>query len=141
MTADELILEEMHKYRTDNPDRPLQNWIKGEVKEAIKENLPITALPIPEETVNRIVESVSDPVNHPSHYTNGNIEVIDFIEDQKLPYHLGNTVKYICRAGLKDPTKTVEDLKKAQWYLNRYIELLNKASGNTILERCNRVKG
>lgn len=63
-----------------------------------------------------------DNVNHPSHYTFGNIEVIDAIEDWGLGYHLGNAVKYIARAGKKDPTKTVEDLKKAIWYLNRYIE-------------------
>jgi hypothetical protein len=69
---------------------------------------------------------LNDPVNHPSHYTTGSIEVIDFIEDQKLPYHLGNTVKYICRAGKKDPKKTTEDLRKAAWYLNRYIDLLEK---------------
>ena len=69
--------------------------------------------------------TVDDPVNHPSHYTSGSIEVIDFIEDQKFPYHLGNAVKYICRAGKKDPDKTVEDLEKAVWYLNRYIGLLS----------------
>ena len=67
-----------------------------------------------------------DNVNHPSHYTNGNIEVIDFIEAKNLPYHLDNAVKYISRAGKKDPEKTAEDLQKAVWYLNRYIELLNK---------------
>jgi len=69
---------------------------------------------------------ISDPVNHPSHYTDGNIEVIDYIEDKKLPYHLGNAVKYISRAGKKDAAKTIEDLKKADWYINRYIELLSK---------------
>lgn len=68
-----------------------------------------------------------DPVNHPGHYTEGHkIEVIQFLEDWMLPFHLANTVKYICRAGRKDPGKTVEDLKKGQWYLNRYIELLEK---------------
>jgi hypothetical protein len=67
---------------------------------------------------------MNDNVNHPSHYTSGKIEVIDFIEDQKLPYHLGNVVKYVARAGKKDPAKTVEDLKKAAWYLNRFIALL-----------------
>ena len=64
---------------------------------------------------------MNDPVNHPSHYTDGKIEVIDFIEDKKLGFSLGNAVKYIVRAGKKDPTKTIEDLKKAQWYLNREI--------------------
>lgn len=65
-----------------------------------------------------------DPVNRPSHYTDGKIEVIDFIEDKKLGFHLGNAVKYIARAGKKDSKKTVEDLEKAQWYLNREINRL-----------------
>lgn len=69
-----------------------------------------------------------DAVNHPSHYTRGNIEVIDFIEDQQLPYHLGNVVKYVARAGYKGDK--VEDLKKAQWYLNRYIRTLEKGVSN-----------
>lgn len=64
-----------------------------------------------------------DPVNHPSHYTDGNIEVIDFIEDKQLGYHLGNAVKYISRAGKKDPSKEVEDLRKAMWYIERFIKL------------------
>jgi hypothetical protein len=64
---------------------------------------------------------VKDVVNHPDHYTDGGIETIDFIEAKNLPYHLGNAVKYISRAGKKDPEKTVEDLKKAVWYINRYI--------------------
>ena len=68
----------------------------------------------------------NDPVNHPSHYTSGSIEVIDFIEDQKMPYHLGSAMKYICRAGKKDPAKTVEDLQKAAWYITRYIDLLGR---------------
>ena len=67
---------------------------------------------------------MSDNVNHPSHYTDGKIEVIDFIEDKKLGYHLGNAVKYICRAGKKDPAKEVEDLQKAAWYINREIQRL-----------------
>lgn len=60
-----------------------------------------------------------DIINHPSHYTRGKIEVIDFIEDQQLPYHLGNVIKYIARAGYKGDK--LEDLKKARWYLDRYI--------------------
>lgn len=69
---------------------------------------------------------MNDAVNHPSHYTFGKIETIDVIEDWELPYHLGNAVKYISRAGRKDPSKKLEDLEKARWYLNRYIELLEK---------------
>lgn len=67
---------------------------------------------------------MSDNVNHPSHYTDGNIEVIDFIEDKKLNYHRGNALKYLCRAGKKDPAKEVEDLQKAVWYINREIQRL-----------------
>ena len=63
----------------------------------------------------------NDPVNHPSHYTDGRIEVIDFIEDKHLNFHLGNTVKYVARAGKKDPSKAVQDLEKARWYLDREI--------------------
>ena len=67
---------------------------------------------------------MSDNVNHPAHYTDGKIEVIDFIEDKKLNYHRGNAVKYICRAGKKDPAKEIEDLQKAAWYINREIQRL-----------------
>lgn len=68
----------------------------------------------------------NDPVNHPSHYTDGKIEVIDFIEDKNLNFHLANAVKYISRAGKKDPSKEIEDLKKARWYLDRYIQKLEE---------------
>ena len=45
---------------------------------------------------------MKDNINHPSHYTQGNIEVIDYIEDKRFGYHLGNVIKYISRAGLKE---------------------------------------
>ena len=51
------------------------------------------------------------------------------IEDQHLGFHLGNAVKYISRAGRKDPARTVEDLRKAAWYLNRQIERLEMSLG------------
>lgn len=67
-------------------------------------------------------KSVGDPVDHPLHYTGGRrFEPIDVIEDWELPMHLGNAVKYISRAGRKDPGKTKEDLQKAIWYLERYV--------------------
>lgn len=68
---------------------------------------------------------MSDKVNHPAYYNEGKIEVIDFIEDQKLNFHRGNAVKYIARAGKKNPEKEVEDLEKAVWYLTREIDRLN----------------
>jgi hypothetical protein len=72
------------------------------------------------------VETPDDPVQHPAHYTTGKIECIEYIEDKELGYHLGNAVKYITRAGRKDPSRTVEDLEKAVWYIQRKIELLKK---------------
>jgi hypothetical protein len=59
----------------------------------------------------QLKKQVNDPVNRPAHYTDGNIEVIDFIEDKKLCFHLGNAVKYIARAGKKDPAKEIQDLE------------------------------
>ena len=67
-----------------------------------------------------------DPVNHPSHYTQGKIECIDFIMDKKLNFCRGNAIKYIVRAGLKDPTKEAEDLEKAVFYLNKEIKQLKE---------------
>ena len=63
-------------------------------------------------------------MNHPKHYTSGSIEVIDAIEGLDLGFHAGNVVKYVARYKLKGG---VEDLKKAAWYLNRLIELEEKA--------------
>lgn len=63
-----------------------------------------------------------DPVKKPKHYNAGKIEVIEFIEDQKLGYHLGNVVKYVCRAPHKG--EELQDLKKSVWYLQRKIWLL-----------------
>jgi hypothetical protein len=65
-----------------------------------------------------------DKINHPSHYKVGGIETIDFIEAKELGYHLGNVVKYISRADHKD--NKLENLKKAQWYLNRAVSNLEK---------------
>ncbi len=67
-----------------------------------------------------------EAINHPSHYADGKIEVIDFIEDKKLNFNLGNVVKYVARAGKKDKSKELEDLKKALWYLEREINNYEK---------------
>lgn len=70
-------------------------------------------------------KEVKDNVNHPAHYKTGGIETIDFIEAKSLSYNLGNVVKYITRADHKG--NCIEDLKKAQWYLNREISNLEKS--------------
>lgn len=80
-----------------------------------------------QETLDEVKEPVeNDNINHPSHYTDGNIEVMDFIEDKQLNFARGNVIKYVSRAGKKNPNKELEDLKKAMWYLNREIERLEK---------------
>jgi hypothetical protein len=56
----------------------------------------------------------------PSYYKRGGIEVWDFIRDQQLNYHLGNAVKYVCRAGYKD--SKISDLRKAIHYLQNELE-------------------
>lgn len=65
---------------------------------------------------------MSDPVNHPNHYGGDTTyEAIKVIEAWGLGFSLGNLVKYVARAGKKDPVKELEDLKKARFYLDRYI--------------------
>lgn len=71
---------------------------------------------------------MSDSVNHPSHYGYGKLECIDVIDDWQLGFSLGNAVKYICRAGHKDGSTAVQDLRKASWYINHEIKRLE--SGN-----------
>lgn len=70
-------------------------------------------------------------VDHPQYYNQGNIEVIDYIEDQGLMsgFCLGNAIKYISRAGKKNPETEIEDLSKARWYLDKYIKYLQDKNG------------
>ena len=74
-----------------------------------------------------VSDLIDEAVNHPSHYTDGNIECIDYIEDKLTEeefqgYCKGNALKYISRAGKKNPDKYYEDLKKAVWYLERAVQ-------------------
>lgn len=73
-------------------------------------------------SITTVLQPKDDPVNHPKHYTDGGIETIDFIEAKRLGYHLGNVIKYICRAGKKGTNMGLQDLQKARWYLDRAIE-------------------
>jgi hypothetical protein len=66
-----------------------------------------------------------DPVNHPSHYNWHPVcECIDISEH--FPKNLGSAIEYIWRAGRKVNVDTVEDLRKATWYLERQIYLLTR---------------
>ena len=82
---------------------------------------------------------MSDAVNHPAHYNIGKIEVIEFITDQQLDYPTGNAVKYLCRAGRKDPSKEIEDLEKAIWYIRWRIEVLQAAKEGRPARRPNQL--
>lgn len=72
------------------------------------------------------VRCVNDLVRHPAHYTQGRIECWDFIADQGLDYFLGCAVKYIVRCGKKGDA--IEDLRKAEQYIRKKIELLELES-------------
>ena len=66
-------------------------------------------------------------LEHPDYYGgDGTYEVLKVIEALEMDFHLGNVFKYIARAGKKDPAKEIEDLKKAQVYLRRKIEYLER---------------
>ncbi len=74
---------------------------------------------------------MSDNVNHPHHYTSGGIETIDYMEAKATPEefrgHLRLTaLKYLSRAGLKNDT--LEDLKKARWYIDYLIDFIERAN-------------
>lgn len=78
---------------------------------------------------------MSDAVNHPKHYAQFKHEPIDVIEDWGLGFCLGNTVKYIARAGHKDPGRLVEDLEKAAWYLRREIDAVKSRRLNNATDQ------
>lgn len=72
-------------------------------------------------------EKRTEKINHPNHYGGDTIyEAIKVIEAWNLGFCLGNTVKYISRAGKKEESSIIEDLKKAAWYLDREIQKLDR---------------
>lgn len=66
------------------------------------------------------LKEIRDTIDHPPHYTQGKIEVWDFIIDQGLDFLLGNVIKYVCRAGRKG--NRLEDLRKAEAYIRKAIK-------------------
>lgn len=67
---------------------------------------------------------MKEKVDHPDHYGGDNnpYEAIKIIEALGLDFHLGNVVKYISRAGKKSEN-ALEDMQKAKWYLDRWLEI------------------
>jgi len=74
---------------------------------------------------------IKDVVNHPPHYTKG-IETSDYIESWEMGFIEGNIIKYITRYKYKD--KPIEDLKKAQWYLTKLIEVNKYRNGKDTVQ-------
>ena len=105
----------------DAVEKDIANGIK---KIAVALDLDVDAAKVIEEHKGHF--SV-DVVNHPKHYTVGGIETYDFIVAKGLSYELGNVVKYITRADLKG--NRLQDLKKAQWYLNAAINREEQNNG------------
>ena len=85
----------------------------------------------PKKKANRRNEE-ADMVNHPPHYKRGGLEcidvidVIDVIEAINANFYVGQVFRYLWRMGEKDPAKTLEDARKAQWYLNRMVANMEK---------------
>lgn len=90
------------------------NWIVNEaMKEAVAKEF---------EDTERHMSKQEDTIDHPNYYNSGSIEAIEVIDDWDLGFCLGNAVKYIARAGKKNPEKKIEDLNKAIWYIQHEIE-------------------
>ena len=70
-----------------------------------------------------------DPVNHPKHYISdpSGIECIQIVRHRN--FNIGNAIKYLWRAGLKDGNSDIQDLQKAVWYIQDEIERLEKLKG------------
>lgn len=74
-----------------------------------------------------------DQVNHPPHYTQGKVECIDALEAIGIApdFCHGNAIKYLWRMGMKRGVSVLEDARKAQWYVNRLVKILEAEETNT----------
>ena len=127
------VYQIIHKSKKQAQSKPSTNVPNGQMSLALFSNPPKRGRPTKKNQMNlteirggqvRLIKALTDNVNHPPHYKTGGIETIDFIEAKSLNYNLGNVVKYITRADHKG--NKLEDLKKAQWYLNREVGKLSK---------------
>lgn len=141
------VFEEVHKsnmtktYR-DSKIWKLENWVSPSImtvliKQGFIPPAQKTANLSCDEKTKKLLPHESEPphqgdgINKVSYYNQGKIEVIEFVEDQDLGFHLGNAVKYICRAGAKKSEELGKDLKKAIYYIKRYIAKSEKRNDIT----------
>ena len=116
-----VIWKEKQKAKVTKPEaKPEEKRKPGRPKKVVEQKWVKLTYPGPISLIptNSVL---ADPVNHPPHYRDGGIEVIDFIEAKDLNFRLANVVKYVSRAGKKD-SDPVQDLEKAAWYLKREID-------------------
>ena len=97
--------------------------------DALRDKHPALVKKYEDYVTNNPDEQTEDAVNHPSHYNYGKIECIEAIEESMSSeafkgYLKGNTIKYLWRYERKG--KKVQDLHKAQWYLNKLISEVSK---------------
>lgn len=140
--AKDIVENKIHGYGGKTIQEKINNRIKefNENQQSIKDSIVNLTKEYAPNSYQEILDSfyeshdknVEDEkdchVNHPNHYggSDNPYEVIKVLENWDLDFHLGNVVKYVSRAGKKDKSKEIEDLKKAMWYLQRKIELLEK---------------
>lgn len=116
-------MEELNFYQLAKKKMEFENIGVGNT--ALDETYPIRE-DIPPELWEKPIEvtHMLDEKHDPQHYQKGNIQVWDFIADQKLDFFKGNVVKYVCRAGSKSGESELDDLMKAKVYVEKAIELL-----------------
>lgn len=112
------------RYVTTGAGRPMDDKARAAVTDWL-ENRPNYVSRKPSEPFSNADEGKVDLVNNPPHYNAyKGLEVIDLTE--QLNFNRGNTVKYVARAGLKNPDTELEDLRKAAWYLQREIDRIQR---------------
>lgn len=89
----------------------------------------VTQISRDEQMMNELKQTENDAVNHPKHYTSdpSGIECIQITRHRN--FNIGNAIKYLWRAGLKDGNSDIQDLQKAVWYIQDEIERLEKLKG------------
>lgn len=90
----------------------------------------VTQISRDEQMMNELKQTENDAVNHPSHYISdpSGIECIQITRHRN--FNIGNAIKYLWRAGLKDGNSDIQDLQKAVWYIQDEIERLQTQKGN-----------
>lgn len=118
--------------QTNRPNKALEKAAeryKLHIVKGLANILPANYIPPTQSKFDIKMNETDDLINHPPHYTThpSGIECITIAEH--FNFNLGNALKYIWRAGIKEGVDILTDLKKAQWYLDREIHRLTKDKG------------